>query len=333
MMFILLGICLALAAFFALNAIASLLTSALWLLSRRSLKELRANARARLLFALRVFPPIGSAIFMAALILPAYIIHEPRDSAEPVGFKLAMLAAISAIGLSLALWRAAAGWLATRRLIHNWIANAEPLRLDGVSIPAYRLRHQFPVIALVGVFRPRLFVADHLVQLLDREEIAAAVAHERAHLAAKDNFKRALLRACRDVLFIAPFGRDLDRAWAEASEAAADERAATESGFTLSLASALVKIARLVPNGIKPTLPAGALLIGDGSSGIANRVERLTLMAGINPPAPKERSFTSAALSWMRIIAVLIGAVLMATNPSLLLVTHKMIEIVVAKLQ
>jgi hypothetical protein len=80
----------------------------------------------------------------------------------------------------------------------------------------------------------------------------------------RDNLKRALMRACRDVLVIVPCGRILDRDWSEVAEAAADEHAA-RAGATvaLDLASALIKIARLIPEGVKPTMPAGAFLIDD----------------------------------------------------------------------
>jgi len=80
------------------------------------------------------------------------------------------------------------------------------------------------VIAVVGSIRPRLFVAGQVLDSLTDEEMLAAIAHECGHLAA-DNFKRVLLRACRDMLTIVPCGRSLDRAWAENAEAAADESA------------------------------------------------------------------------------------------------------------
>src|SRR5262245_64543688 len=56
-----------------------------------------------------------------------------------------------------------------------------------------------------------LFRSDHLFQSLTSEEMAAAIAHECGHLAARDNLKRAALRACRDALAIFPCGARLDR--------------------------------------------------------------------------------------------------------------------------
>lgn len=333
-MFELLGICLTLAALLTLNALASLLASALWRVFRGRAEDWPAAARAQMLFALRVLPPVIAIVCVSALLLPAYIAHEPRYVVEPVSLKLGALAAISACGLLLALWRGVVAWVATHRLINDWLRGAEPVRFDQIPIPAYRLRHQFPVIAIVGAIRPKLFIADHLFQSLTREELAAAIAHESGHLAARDNLKRALLRACRDALAIVPSGKRLDRAWAEASEAAADEHAARGGGnVALDLASTLVKIARLVPEGVKPAMPAGALLIGDYTDGIAQRVRRLTQLATLDNVSPGQRSFDLQAWPWACFAAILISAILLSTNPSTLLAIHNVIEIAVSKLQ
>jgi len=331
-MFELLGICLALAALLATGALAASLASALWRIFRSRAQNWPAEAQARLIFALRVFPSIIAVVCVGALLAPAYIAYEPRHAVEPVSLKLGLLAAVSAGGLLLALWRGAAAWVATRKLTKNWLREAEPVRFDQIPIPAYRFRHQFPVIAIVGAIRPKLFIADHLFQSLTREELNAAIAHESGHLAARDNLKRVALRVCRDALVIIPSGASLDRAWAEASEASADEHAARGGGdVALDLASTLIKIARLVPEGAKPAMPAGALLIGDYTDGIAQRVRRLTRLATPDNLSPIGRTFK--VWPWICFAAILISAILSATNPSTLLAIHNLIEMVVSKLQ
>jgi Zn-dependent protease with chaperone function len=325
-----LGLSLALATLFTINALVSLLASVVWRAIRGRADAWSAAGRARLIFALRVFPPIIAVIFVGALLLPAYIRHEPRQAVEPVSLKLGVLAAISAGGLLLALWRGAAAWIATRSLIGNWMRVAEPISFD--RIPAYRFRHRFPVIAIVGAIRPKLFIADHLFQSLTREEIAAAIAHETGHLAARDNLKRAALRFCRDALAFFPTGAPLDRAWAEASETAADEYAANAGGaVALDLASTLVKVSRLVPEGVKPAMPAMASLMVADPGVIARRVRRLTQLALRDTPSPSEQMFKA----WPRACFAVVGvsAILMASNPSTLLAIHNLIEIVVSKLQ
>src|SRR5262249_21742559 len=174
-----------------------------------------------------------------------------------------------------------------------------------------------PVIAIVGAIRPKLFIADHLFQSLTTEEMAAAIAHEIGHLAARDNLKRVALRVCRDALTIFPSGARLDRAWAEASEAAADEYAARGGrAVTLDLASTLIKIARLVPQGVKPAMPAGASLIINDAEGIAQRVRRLAQMAALDNHSPSGRIFK--AWPWTCFAAILASAIILATSPSTL---------------
>jgi Zn-dependent protease with chaperone function len=328
--FELLGICLALSALLTLNALAALLASALWSAIRGRAKEWPAGAQARLLFALRVFPPIIAIACVGALLVPAYIRHEPRSAVEPVSLKLGILAAVSAAGLLLALWRGVAAWLATHRLIRNWMSLADPVSVD--RIPAYRLRHQFPVIAIVGAIRPKLFIADHLFQTLTREELAAAIAHECGHLAARDNLRRAAMRFCRDALAIFPTGGGLDRAWAEASESAADEYAASGGrAAALDLASTLVKVARLVPKGVKPAMPAMASFIIADADVVARRVLRLTQLATGDKLSSPKPAFK--AWPWACFAAINASATLLALDPATLLAVHGLIEIAVSKLQ
>jgi Zn-dependent protease with chaperone function len=331
----LLGICLALAGLLAFNALASLLADLLWRALEARAQRWTARARAQTLFALRVFPGAVVIVCVAALLLPAYIAHEPRQTAEEISLKLGALATISAAGLLLAAWRGAAAWVATRTLINNWRRDAEPVKLDQAPVPAYRLRHPFPVVAVVGVFRPRLFIAGQLFDQLSREELAAAIAHECGHLAARDNLKRALLRVCRDVLTIVPCERELDRAWAKNSEAAADEYAARNgAGAALDLASALVNIARLAPAGVKPAIPAGALLIGEDASGIAGRANRLMELATAGLQPEKTTSLFALRVSfWLSFGALLTAALLVATDPHSLVAVHNLIEVAVSALQ
>src|SRR5262245_4207982 len=126
-MYELLGLCLALATLLALNSVASLAASLLWRGLAPALNDWPAIARAQLLFTLRLLPALAAASAVCLVLLPAYIAYEPRHTEEAVSFKLACLAGLSAAGLLLAGWRGIATWLATRRLIRDWLQNAEPL--------------------------------------------------------------------------------------------------------------------------------------------------------------------------------------------------------------
>jgi Zn-dependent protease with chaperone function len=332
-MYVLLGISIVLAALLTFNALATLFATALWRGVAERAQNWNAETRSQILFALRIFPALGAIACALLLLTPSYIIHEPTETGETVSTKLAVVAFVSAIGIALALWRGFAAWRVTRQLISNWLRNAEPLRIEGIRIPAYRIRHPFPVIAIVGAFKPKLFVASQVFDILSEEEFAAALAHERGHLATLDNFKRACLRACRDSLTIVPCGRSLDRAWAESSEAAADEYAARKgAAVALDLASALVKITRAVPPNAKPTMSALAFLVGEDTSGVVWRVRRLTELAAGNCSIPARRIFTPPVALWSSLCAFLLVIFLAATDPAMLRIMHEAIEQVVSAL-
>jgi Zn-dependent protease with chaperone function len=331
----LIGICLALTALLALNAAASALAGLVWRAVRPRSSRWAAEARARFLFGLRVLPPALAAAFVFALVVPAYVITEPQHTDETVGAKLLILAAASAAGLLAAAWRVARTWWATRRLAREWLRSAEPVAVGGVRVPAYRIFHGFPVIAVVGVVRPRLFIASQVFEALGADELAAAIAHERSHVEARDNFKRAALQASQDALLFAPLGRTLARAWARDCELAADESAASEGpAAALSLASAIIKISRLIPAGAKPTLPAGAHLLGEDEDALARRVRNLLRLATpggrgrLQPRTPSARPLT-----WTLRLGLCAAVLFAVAHPASLKVAHAAIEQIVAGLR
>ena len=327
-MYFVLGLSIVLAALLLCNSCTSLIASLVWrVIGPRAVKRLSAASCASIVFLLRTFPIALGVVCVSLLLIPAYIEHEPRDAHEPVSIKLALLALVSGIGLALALFRGIATWLATSRLNSDWLRHAEPIELPQVKIPSYRINHQFPVIAIVGVLRPRLFIADQIFESLGREELRAAIEHEAGHVIANDNFRRGLMRACRDVLVMIPSGRLLDRAWVEASEAAADEYAAGRGRrVALDLASALVKIARLIPAGMKPAMPAGAFLIGiEEGSGVKARVRRLMQLAD-DKRLQQGRALISKIPLWVPIVLLILIAAIAANEPHVLATVHTLIE-------
>lgn len=327
-MYELLGVSLVLSALLAINAIASVAAAVCWRFLHQRLRQLSAAERSEILFALRVGPSALALVSVALFLVPSYVGYEPGTTSEIVSKKLAALAILSGIGVTLALWRALRSWLATRKLLQEWLSSAVQFELGGTSIPTFRIANPFPIIAVVGTFRPRLFIAEHVLQTLGQEELTAAVAHEGGHLYARDNFKRSLLRACRELLLIVPSGRTLDRAWAEAAECAADEFAAQQSAETaLNLASALVKIAKMVPVGARAAVPMAAFLVGvDETRGVKARVRRLLEIASHGHPRAIPRPAVARLLPTASLCALLLGSFLVASNPIVLVTAHNVIE-------
>jgi Zn-dependent protease with chaperone function len=329
-MYELLGINLAFAALLTINALATLAAAGLGRLFRRPLKRCTARTRAEILFALRIGPPAIAIVALGAFLIPSYLIYEPHATKERITVKMAVLAIASGIGVALALSRGVRSWIATRSLLREWLANSTRVEVEQVSIPTFRLHHSFPVIAVVGSFKPKLFIADHVLRTLSEEELAAAIAHECGHLAALDNFKRSLLRASRSALLIIPCGRSLDRAWSEASESAADEYAAQESPtVAVNLAAALVRIARLIPQGNHPPLPTSisTFLNGDEEpQGVKGRVRRLLELAAIDSKSIASNAPIVRLVPWFVLALVILVSITIESRPQVLASVHALIE-------
>jgi Zn-dependent protease with chaperone function len=283
---------------------------------------------------MRTGPPAVAIIWIVAFIIPSYLEYEPYTTNEFVSLKLGLLAAISAVGVGLAIWRGLRSWLATRTLLTRWMMNSTPLKLDGVRVPAFRLKYSFPIIAVVGMLRPRLFIAEQVLASLSAEELAAAIAHECGHLVARDNCKRSLMRASRAALLMVPCGTSLDRAWSEASESAADEYAAQESSaLALNLASALVRIARMIPKEDCQAMPSSVsafLVGGEEMQGVKTRVSRLLELASTDSNQLISSAPWFRFMPWLLLMTVLVVGLTIESRPQVLALVHSFIEHVVA---
>jgi Zn-dependent protease with chaperone function len=267
-----LGIAILFAGFFAAHGLLAAVAAGgrSWL--DRNSAALRPSVRARLWFALIVTPALGGTIFSASLLI-SYLLFEPRHTNENIGWLLALGAVLGAGAWVRAGWKLISVRLATRSLIANWEANAVSIAMPGWERRAYRLDHAFPLIAVVGVRQPRLFVAGQVLEQLEPDELAVAVAHEYGHLTAHDNFKRIVADVCGGLAWWVPGGDALRRLWIDASELAADEFAVAGSlARPVNLASALVKLARMAPAGTRPAMPAGAFLIESAGDILSQRV-------------------------------------------------------------
>lgn len=332
-MYELLGITLVLALLLTINATATLAAAGMARACKRVLWKCSARTRAEILFVMRIGPPVIAIVAIAAFLIPSYLTYEPYATKETVSWKLGALASLSAIGVALAIWRGVRSWLATRSLLKQWLAASTPIKIEAITVPTFVFEHSFPIIAVVGAIRPRLFIAGHVLESLSEAELAAAIAHEYGHLAAKDNFKRSVMRISRAALLLIPCGRWLDRAWSEASESAADEHAAQQSSrIALDLASALVRIARMIPTGQRQTLPAGVsgFLIGDDTPGVKVRVSRLVELASVDPRLLVSSAPLFRLVPWFVLTGFVVLSVSIESRPQVLASVHQFVEQIVA---
>jgi Zn-dependent protease with chaperone function len=315
-----LAVCLTLIAYLAGIGLGSPLASVL-LRSGRSTSD--PDARSRRLFVLRLLPAgLGISVSLG-LVLPSFLWLEPARSGERVGAALALVAALSSVVVIAGLVRAALGLLATRRLVRGWAREARPIRLSGIAMPAFSLDERFPLVAIAGCFRPRLYVSSTVIRHCTSAELAAIVAHETGHLRRGDTWKRVLLRACPDLFALMPLGAEIERRWAEAAEQAADDHAAAAGrARSLDLASALIRVARLAGSARPRALPLTTLYRGGG---VAERVSRLLEPSPVAPLEGGYRRFRAGSL--LLVAGGLLGpaaAVLGVLHP-----LHRLLEAVV----
>jgi Zn-dependent protease with chaperone function len=235
--------------------------------------------------ALRLVPPAVALIAGCAFVVPGFVLHEPAHSAERPGLTVLLLAAAGLLLAVATARRALRAWHATRRLVARWRRTARPLERPRTPTPAFRIADPYPVVAVVGVLRPRLYLAGSVLRALTPAELSAVLEHEAAHMAARDNLKRWLL-ACAPSLGWHGAARRLEIAWEQAAEQEADRG----SRGALELASALVKTARLAPAAAQLGVPAVAFHAGGD---VARRIRSLVEGA---PLAPRERKGIRTAL-------------------------------------
>lgn len=241
-MYYALGLALCLAVMFLVMSCAMMACAAC--LRVLDLRRVSLSARAGILFLIRAVPAALAATMAVGFALPAFLRFEPRSSGEFVGFRLLMLAVPGAVVLSTMAMRAARLLYATSRLNRQWSAKAQTLSVPGVQLPVYCVDDSESLMAVIGIFRPRIFVARRFAETLTAEELSAAVAHEIAHVRAFDNLRQLFLKITRAPRWMSSF-RMTDAAWTNASEVAADETALSHGASALDLSSALIKAGRL----------------------------------------------------------------------------------------
>lgn len=298
-----------LSAFVTANAVASMVTAWQW---RRAHMPEAPLDRAAFLFQLRLLPLVASVLW-AALAMSSFFVFEPRSQTERIGEVLIALAVVGGALLLTAAGRVTSTILRHRRLLGEWLRHASPVTLPGVTIPTLAIDTAFPVVAVIGIIRPRLLVARRVLDACPPDELAAILDHERGHITRHDNARRLLLFALPDPLSWTRIGRAMDAAWHDAAEEVADQAPGAGRGDAgrVALAEALVRVARMVPAGqMLSELPANALYRGEP---LERRVRRLLDPIPPRPRAPRH-------YQWMA-LAAFIGLSIVLLNP-----IHRLLE-------
>ena len=282
-------LCLCLASFFVVNAFAGLCAA----LASRAVVRMAATMRARtaalFLFAVRFLPFALGIGAVLGLCVPSYLWLEPQATAERIGWACLTLGLLGALGLLLSVARTARAVAASARCNRLWQKTGSRTRLAGEPSQTLIVDEESPLLALAGVFRPQLVVSNGVLRTLSAEELAVALHHENAHRVSRDNLKRLFfLMAPGPIPFLASFS-SLDRAWAKFSEWAADDEAAAGDPLRgLSLAAALLQVARM---GAGPRLNFLHTALVAGDDDLSARVDRLLRIQPAGPvPLPRART-------------------------------------------
>ena len=309
---------LSLACFFLIHAVLAVAMNWLapWLLQ---LAERRApSSAARLLLSARLFPSVASILVVAGVCVPSYLWLEPEAAVEHVG-----VACLAAALLSAAIWAVSSGrGLRAIVLSAQYMRHCRKLgretRLAGEKTRV--IEGAGGLFALAGILRPHLVISREVLQNLSAEELEAALRHERAHSSSRDNLKRLLLLLAPDVLPGRQLGlQSLERGWAKYTEWAADDRAVGgDSGRSISLAAALVQVARLGIN--MEASPLMTSLVADGQD-LEARVDRLL---GAAPGCENHRQGLPAFIP----VGLFLGGTLAAASiaPAALQAAHRLLE-------
>lgn len=240
--------------------------------------DFAAGRRATAVLAWRAFPALASAFISVGVAWPSFLLHETSASDEPLRWWL-VVAALSTLTLCATCAVVLASALAdARRRVDGWLR-----RVVAVTDDATVVGHGLDTAAVAGIRRPRVFVGRALTMAMTSGELQAVIAHERAHVVASDNLKRAVLIGLPDLLRFTSRGAALVAAWVAATEDAADDAVArTGSQSAVDLAGALVKAARLTGAcGAPPALVSSVAERGD----VSRRVLRLLDAAHREVPA------------------------------------------------
>jgi TonB family protein len=190
-------------------------------------------------------------------------------------------------------WRAQA--MARRSAVLSLDASAGGLlevvsRYFGVAMPEARCSAETRGPVVLGVRRAVLLVPEGFFRTGSDEDVAAAVAHECAHIARRDFTKSLFYECAAAAVAYHPACWLMRRRIAETRELVCDEMAATAVGDRPQYAASLLRLATAMA---APSQASQAIGVFDGNI-LEERVMRLTMDV---PKVTKARRFAMAAVA------------------------------------
>jgi hypothetical protein len=255
-----------------------------WKVMRRLFPTGSARASADFLFALRVLPFAFSSAVTLAFTLPSFLLLEPHATDEAIGLAPLGLGLCCILLLGAGIARAAMSQLRASRALVKWLDGSTVMESDD-AVTVFLTANNAPTLTVAGLCAPKVLISEAAVAALNPPELRSALRHEIFHARRYDNLKKLLFR-----FSVFPGMADLERAWSEETEMAADDAAVSSFRDALDLAAALIKVSRL--GRIESNELTTALL--HSSTALSKRVRRL--VAWENPQQPVSRNWWYALL-------------------------------------
>ena len=292
-------VCLCFATFFVVHALNWLVIRSIAPVAVRMAGTVRPRLSSRLLFALRIAPSAVTLFIVIGFCVPSYVCLEPDIASERVGYACLLAAALGAIVWVVSLLRGFASVVRTARYLRACRRNGSETSVGQESTEVLVVKDDAAVMAVAGALHPRLVVSQPVMDALSQEQREAAFRHEAAHRASRDNLKKLLFLLSPGVLPGISGMSALERGWAKFTEWAADDEAVSgDQERALSLASALVRVAKL---GVHPAPSYLLSSLVDDDSDLATRVDRL-----LRKPAYAEKPSQPLAV-FARNAALIVG--------------------------
>jgi beta-lactamase regulating signal transducer with metallopeptidase domain len=269
-MFAMRGIAVSFSVFVILYSALSVVVCGVWRRAWLGGQQYSARRCADLLFFLRLAPLVVAAGVTLLLAVPSFVLLEPRAVDESMG---AVPVVLSLCGIALLLagaWKACAALVRASRTVARWSsegrAGASGHFMNSVSV--LRISGAAPPLTAAGILRPSVWLSEAAEFVLTERELETALRHEVVHVRRRDNLRKLVLRS---VAF--PGMAELESAWREATEMAADDAAVSSASEALDLAAAVIKLSRLAP--LEPPAELTTALVHSPAESVNARVERL----------------------------------------------------------
>lgn len=290
----------------------------------RFAERIKARSAARLLFWIRILPAAIAVAFVAGICAPSYLRFEENPSGEKVGFACLALALMGVLVWAVSFFRGVRTVLRSVRFTRLCRRTGRSVRVLGEPSEMLILGSARPFLVQSGLLRPYVVISGGLLENFSCAELEAALRHENAHWASRDNWKRLLVAFLPEVL---PVGRGFDlleRGWSKFAERAADDCVSAHgAGSALSLAAALLRLARMrATMGPPGWIPRSVSSLAD-TDDLPGRIQRLLAPA---PDVPLIRSGYVRRVVWGAGAVVATATIAAVASPVLLSSVHELLE-------